>query len=162
MISIHQLSEHIEDLDGPHPSLADFEDWFASESWGSYDVAGDNLSNAIAAVHHVLYNYETGVFDDNRAKTELAAAIHPFVPRANAIHLVFAQALGAEPVRFQPANYYRRWNMMLLAANENAANPAWITISSSNSTVPPISSQRETESAFGSALAKPPAMAAAL
>ena len=78
MLSIQQLSGKIEALNKQRLSLEDFEDWFASESWGNYDIAGDELSNAISAVRHALYSYETGEFDEDLAVEELAAAIAPF------------------------------------------------------------------------------------
>ena len=77
MLSLRQLSEQIDALNERRLSLADFEDWFVSESWGCYGLANDYLSKAIAAVHHVLYGYEREEFDEQTAIHDLTNAVRP-------------------------------------------------------------------------------------
>lgn len=55
--TLYRLAAKIDDLNNGRINLDAFEDWFISESWGKYQTTDDDLSRAIAAVHHVLHSY---------------------------------------------------------------------------------------------------------
>lgn len=78
MFNVQQISEKIDELESCLDVEA-FEDWFLRASWGHYSVSGDELSKAIAAVHHVLHSYKAEEIDEATAVEELASAIRPFV-----------------------------------------------------------------------------------
>ena len=78
MFSIQQLSEKIADVSANRLDVDGFEEWFVSESWGYYDVRGDQTSRAIAAVHHVLHSCEANELKEAEVAEELANAIRPF------------------------------------------------------------------------------------
>jgi hypothetical protein len=145
MFSLRQLSEQIDALNKRSLSLADFEDWFVSESWGSYDVAGGDVSNAIAVVHQVLHSYNSDEVDENGAVQELATAIFPFVEPVVSITIVRPNVV--QVLKSQGHSVY----LLSQPGNENIANPlrtvaVWGTLGSSNSTIPP--QRRETASTW--------------
>jgi hypothetical protein len=78
MFSIQQLSEKIAEISAERLDVEDFEEWLVAESWGHYDIRGDQVSRAIAAIHHVLHCCENGDVEECKIANELANAIRPF------------------------------------------------------------------------------------
>ncbi|HET8550718.1 MAG TPA: hypothetical protein VFL57_22075 [Bryobacteraceae bacterium] len=78
MFNIQRLSDKIDELFAARLDVDSFEDWFVAESWGHYEIQGHPLSQAIAAVHHVLHRYERDEVEERQVAEELAMAIRPF------------------------------------------------------------------------------------
>lgn len=143
MFNVQTLAQKIRNVQPDIQSVDSFEDWFVAASWGHYDVDGDSLSNAIAAVSHVLYSYRADELDEAHVPGELATAIRPFVASPLVVNFVpvsFARphdALPEVPKRFQ----WRQPN-----ANESVPAELILTVGASNSTQPPP--QRKRASSF--------------
>jgi hypothetical protein len=114
MLSVQRLSEHIEALNSEGGDVDDFEDWFLSESWGLYDIHGDALSNAIAAVHQVLHSYQSDELEENRVPKELAAAIRPFekvIPRGIVVISSSVNSVGRIGPQMETGNTWQSASM---------------------------------------------------
>jgi len=74
------------------------------------------VSNAIAAIHHVLYNYESEERDENMAIREIASAIRPFEPGYSVYRLVLGTP-GKPPQRaFESGPFNQPVSMVLEVA----------------------------------------------
>jgi hypothetical protein len=100
MFNVQTLAQRIRKVQPDIQSLDSFEDWFVAASWGHYDVHGDSLSNAIAAVSHVLYSYRADELNENEVPGELATAVRPFDRPASSAVVVFSSAVEKEQYQF--------------------------------------------------------------
>jgi hypothetical protein len=98
MLSLDELSRRIAAYRDHSTDFADFEDWFRSNSWGSYIRRGESVSDAIASVEAALSSYEFGEIDEDELREELANAARPVAQSAMASALTIDLVFGSKPL----------------------------------------------------------------
>ena len=103
MLSVYQLSQHVEDLKAGRVSFDDFGDWFRRETRDVHCWGDENLIEAIFAAEDVFSQYHFEGLRHNAVGREMENAIRPFVPHAAEMTVyVFSPAVG-NPPRFSMA-----------------------------------------------------------
>lgn len=90
MLSLDQLLEHIAACQSGRVSLDDFEDWFRSNSRGSYR-ASESVSRAAAAVEAAFSKWAFQGLDECGLREELGVAVRPFVEQREQRVLVYGK-----------------------------------------------------------------------
>lgn len=155
----HIISSYIADKQ----ELSSVQNWLWPLMADMEDSDDEAAISVVGRIGNLISEYSDGYMTEAELRKELAAAISPFADPAVPAKAVIAKLiqLPGKTERTESMGYFQ-WNVMLLAPNENAGTTlAWGTAGSSNS-AEPISPQRETVSAFGSAFVKPAALAVVL